>query len=521
MPSSCFQKNDICQFIIALSLLACASSVSAHGAIHYRNGLWFDGAGFVERDFYSVDGVLREVFTGEVTEVDLEGSYVLPGFGNAHTHGIGNDAIPDESQRLLGAGVFYAANPNSYSSRLETARVALKTPDTVDAVFAGGGLTSTGGHPIQIFEGSAGGRQFANDAYFIVDDLAQLDETWNAILAEKPDFLKVYLEESEYYAARRDDPAYFGKRGLDPELIQPIVERAHGAGMRVAAHVTSRSDFQVAVRAGVDELAHLPLAALTSTDADEAAAHGVTVVTTVLSHRPYDGKAELQALHRENLRLLKAANVSLVLGTDSQASVVDELVALDGLGVFEPGELLHMLCVDTPRWIFPERKIGVFEPGAEASFVLLGSNPLADLGALETIAARVKSGHRIEIEAVEEERGIGQYLAHHMMANGLEETIAEYHRLREEEPDEWDFSEPQLNALGYAMMQHGKLVEATGIFQLNCEQYPESANVWDSLAESYMKRGEIEKAITNYERSLELNPENQGARDKLAELRSM
>ena len=80
---------------------------------------------------------------------------------------------------------------------------------------------------------------------------------WPDILAGKPDFLKIYLERSEHHTARRNDAASYGKRGLDPTLVSAIVERAHAAGLRVAAHVTSRYDFRATLEADVDEIQRL------------------------------------------------------------------------------------------------------------------------------------------------------------------------------------------------------------------------------------------------------------------------
>jgi cytochrome c-type biogenesis protein CcmH/NrfG len=50
--------------------------------------------------------------------------------------------------------------------------------------------------------------------------------------------------------------------------------------------------------------------------------------------------------------------------------------------------------------------------------------------------------------------------------------------------------------------------------------YPESFNVYDSLAEAYMVNGDKALAITNYEKSLELNPDNQNAVEQLETLRA-
>jgi tetratricopeptide (TPR) repeat protein len=44
---------------------------------------------------------------------------------------------------------------------------------------------------------------------------------------------------------------------------------------------------------------------------------------------------------------------------------------------------------------------------------------------------------------------------------------------------------------------------------MNVELFPQSWNVYDSLAEAYAVKGEMGLAIKYYERSLELNPDNQ------------
>jgi Flp pilus assembly protein TadD len=179
-----------------------------------------------------------------------------------------------------------------------------------------------------------------------------------------------------------------------------------------------------------------------------------------------------------------------------------------------------MLTLDTPKWIFPKREIGAFVGGAEASFVVLESNPLDDMRALRNIRACYKSGQRLELNerAAEELPGIGQQLVHTLMSRGIDAAIAEYQRLKAEEPDEWDFSEGQLDALGRAISQHGKKAEAIAIFELNCEQFPHSSNAWGSLGDSYVEIGDDVKAKQSYERALELDPENTEVREKLEKL---
>lgn len=68
-----------------------------------------------------------------------------------------------------------------------------------------------------------------------------------------------------------------------------------------------------------------------------------------------------------------------------------------------------------------------------------------------------------------------------------------------------------LNRLGYRLMGQDKLIDAIKVFELNVELHPESSNVYDSLAESYMNIKKFDLAIEFYNKSLELNPNNNNA----------
>ena len=80
------------------------------------------------------------------------------------------------------------------------------------------------------------------------------------------------------------------------------------------------------------------------------------------------------------------------------------------------------------------------------------------------------------------------------------------------------FDESALNGLGYTVLGAENYPGAIDIFSKNTTEFPESANVWDSLAEAYMKSGNRSAAIRNYKKSLALNPDNQNAKDMLEEL---
>lgn len=65
-----------------------------------------------------------------------------------------------------------------------------------------------------------------------------------------------------------------------------------------------------------------------------------------------------------------------------------------------------------------------------------------------------------------------------------------------------------------------KAISSAEIFKLNVETYPQSGNVYDSLAEAYMAKGEKDLAIKNYEKSLELDPKNTNAVEMLKKLKA-
>ena len=103
--------------------------------------------------------------------------------------------------------------------------------------------------------------------------------------------------------------------------------------------------------------------------------------------------ARIEAVQKQNLERLKAAGARLLVGSDLfTGNALNELHHLDQLGVLDKAALLRLASVDTPRALFPQRKLGCFQPGCEASFLVLAGNPLEDLAALDKPLLRIKQG---------------------------------------------------------------------------------------------------------------------------------
>ena len=404
-----------------LAVLCLTSAFAAAGAqpstIAFTNGRWFNGSDFEPRVMYAVSGVFQSRRPSAVdTTIDLQGGYVVPPFGEAHNHNIEGSSRTDATlARYIAEGIFYVMNPNSLPRSTAALAGKVNKPNAVDVIFANGGLNVSGGHPYDlaqrnIVRGSWKPEDGEGGFYHAIDDRAALDAKWPAIVAGKPDFIKIYLLFSNEYAKRRDDSTVRGMKGLDPALVPEIVRRAHQAGLRVGAHIENAADFRTAVASGVDVLMHMPgygwlgsgdsaQYVLGAADAREAARRRTSVVTTLgfgqranaATRTPLQVRRD--AVNAANLRTLKAAGVTIAIGSDNYgANSRSEALYLSDLSVWSNLELLKLWSEATPSLIFPKRKIGALRDGYEASFVVVEQDPLQDFANVLRITRRVKQG---------------------------------------------------------------------------------------------------------------------------------
>jgi imidazolonepropionase-like amidohydrolase len=399
----------------------------------FVNGHWFNGREFLRSTFYCADGKLtRRKPSSTVETVDLEGGFVVPPFGDAHNHFPSGERDFEEGNRAhLQAGVFYALNPGGNAEIANPIRPRLGTPAAMDAIFAQGVFTCSGGHPGPLLEyfsdrGEPGfDKTKLKGRYFhAVNSVGQLDEVWPQFLSTNPEFVKIILGFSGAY---RSD----GQRslGLSPGIATEITHRARAAGLRTGAHIENAEDFHAALEAGVDLVMHLPIFpepfgrkgaysevfadperyVISVADARLACARGVGVVTTCATgsaenfEKPNafaslnDKEERFVKITLQNLRLLKDEGVMLAVGSDAApgAGTLGEVDFLKNTGIFSNLELLKMWSETTPRAIFPQRKIGRLEEDYEASFLTLDADPIRDFNALKKIRMRSKQGNLI------------------------------------------------------------------------------------------------------------------------------
>jgi len=102
--------------------------------------------------------------------------------------------------------------------------------------------------------------------------------------------------------------------------------------------------------------------------------------------------------------------------------------------------------------------------------------------------------------------------------NEFNNALTEYLKIKTKDSLDIAIKENNFNSLGYKALRNKNYAKSINIFTLNTKLYPNSANVYDSLGEAYMKSGDTINAILNYKKSLALDSGNQRAKNILKKI---
>ena len=100
----------------------------------------------------------------------------------------------------------------------------------------------------------------------------------------------------------------------------------------------------------------------------------------------------------------------------------------------------------------------------------------------------------------------------------FDKALLGYLAIKKKDSLDSSIDEKYLNSLGYKRLREKNFEMAKAIFKINAALYPKSSNVYDSLAEAYLKSGDTVKAIENYKTSLRLDSGNDRAKNQLKKL---
>jgi len=429
-------KKNLILIYLVFAMLVLSTSCSNRSTLKtqgvaYLNGNWFNGNEFVEDTFYEINGFFSKVEPDSLlSSVDIENGYIIPPFGSAHNHNLDRKwqlrFLPDA---YLKEGTFYYQNLTSMAKQANELRPFFENDSTLDVVYAQQGITSTLGHPFMVYEPEAMGlgwdtknweanmdkillsRIEENNSYIFIDSISQIDEKLKHYYKSKPDIAKIFLMDVENFETN-SKTGEAGLHGLSKEVARAVVENLKENGLTVYAHIETAKDLEFATEIGVDCLAHMPGYDYTGNpdnDYDKhyvddsaikkAVSKGIKINPTVYAGLPRwnikDSIAKANFI-KDFLRRYYDAGGILLTGSDRfNKTLTPEIDAFYGLNIFSNRELLKIISYDTPRTIFPKRKIGLLKDGYEASFLVLNENPLENFKAIKAIRSGYKKGLKI------------------------------------------------------------------------------------------------------------------------------
>jgi imidazolonepropionase-like amidohydrolase/ABC-type multidrug transport system permease subunit len=384
--------------------------------------------------------------------IELSGRTVIPGLIDMHVHlgapgGVYKDqrkyADPNaERQRLaayLFSGIIAVRSTGDWLDNTLKLRSTMQSDQYLGAevLTCGPLFTAEGGHPTELIEGfPAAFRQSAREQFLRLPKTT--DESRQQVDALKSagvDCIKSVLESGS---------ALWGKfNHLDADIYRSIIVEAKKDHLPTATHTGSAADAREAAEAGTDTIEHGSLSDLIPNETftlmkSNAIAYDPTlsVLEGVLDWRTGNTQLLDRALLRQaapadllrgtraqleksndrnkqaqlrpffqyaNTNLLNAykAGVTLIAGSDSGNMLVihgptiqHELALWVKAGV-PPSVALQAATYNAAKALHADNRIGLIQPGHDASLVVLDGDPTVDITSLEHISTVLLRGERI------------------------------------------------------------------------------------------------------------------------------
>jgi len=204
--------------------------------------------------------------------------------------------------------------------------------------------------------------------------------------------------------------ADWGVPTLTLEEIRPIVEEAHKAKIKVAAHADSPDGIRNALTAGVDSIEHGHQADRSSFELMKqknafwvpTIGYYFYAVDTAKSPQPHKYMQETLERTRQNISTARELGVTVANGFDPSSAEAHgknarELIAMTKLGM-SPLEAIRAATTNAAELMGWQDKVGSIEAGKYADVIAVSGDPLADIGELEHVKFVMKGGAIAENE---------------------------------------------------------------------------------------------------------------------------
>ena len=191
------------------------------------------------------------------------------------------------------------------------------------------------------------------------------------------------------------------------EEMRAIVEEAHRAGRKVAAHAHGTQSIKEAIRAGVDSIEHASL--IDEEGIKLAKEHGTFLVMDIYNDdfileeglkmgmlpESIEKEKAIGKLQRESFARAAKAGARMAFGTDAgvypHGNNARQFAIMVRYGM-TPMQAIRSATLNAAELLGWKDKVGSIEPGKLADFIAVRGDPLTDVRALEDVGFVMKGG---------------------------------------------------------------------------------------------------------------------------------
>jgi imidazolonepropionase-like amidohydrolase len=379
--------------LILLLLVTCGKNEVLNSKIKniaIKNGLLIDGTGSEPIEDVIIviqDNFIKSLETAGNFEIpsgvkiiDVEGSYILPGFMNTHVHsGYEENNLKTWAQSgvttVRDLGNLTSSPVSGFNLRNEL----LLDNRNARLVAAGPLVTTIGGY-----------------GNYLVSSSSDAELKVNMLIQEGADLIKIAIEDN---LQGRTWPM------LTLDEIKAIVQTAHNKNKRVAAHISRSKHLNTAIKADVDDVDHMIIDYLPD-----------SLITSMIEKDMYwiptlelwNGVSDLHNLNwditaKNNLRRFVRAGGKVAIGTDYDGYVTSfdlgmpktEIKLMQEAGMTQ-SQIIVAGTKHAAHVCGLENKLGTIEPGKIADIFVVKDNPLVDIKALLNVQMVIHNGEIIK-----------------------------------------------------------------------------------------------------------------------------